>query len=67
VQFRTGTSFAGWQVSFFVDNLLNSHTTTNYERTFTDGNNPTFPPPGPQYNNYTFRPRTFGITGTLHL
>jgi iron complex outermembrane receptor protein len=67
VQFRTGTSFGGWEVSFFVDNLLNTHTTTNYERTFTDTNNPTFPPPGPQYNNYTFRPRTYGITGTLHL
>jgi iron complex outermembrane receptor protein len=67
VQFRTGASFGGWQVSLFIDNLLNSHTTTNYERTFTDGNNPNYPPPGPQYNNYTFRPRTFGITGTLHL
>jgi len=67
VQFRTGTNFAGWQVSFFIDNLLNTHTTTNYERTSPDGNNPNFPPPGPQYNNYTFRPRTFGITGTLHL
>jgi hypothetical protein len=67
VQFRTGMSFGGWQVSLFVDNLLNSHTTTNYERSFTDTNNPTFPPPGPQYNNYTFRPRTIGITGTLHL
>jgi len=67
VQFRTGMSFGPWQASFFIDNLLNSHTTTNYERSFTDGNNPNYPPPGPQYNNYTFRPRTFGITGTLHL
>jgi iron complex outermembrane receptor protein len=67
VQFRTGTSFGGWQVSVFIDNLLNSHATTNYERTFIDSTNPTFPPPGPQYNNYTFRPRTFGLTGTLHL
>ena len=61
VQFRTGTTFGKWETSFFIDNLLNSHTTTNYERTFTDGSNPTYPPPGPQYNNYTFRPRTFGI------
>jgi iron complex outermembrane receptor protein len=67
VQFRTGMSFGPWQASFFIDNLLNSHTTTNYERTFTDDSNPNFPPPGPQYNNYTFRPRTIGITGTLHL
>jgi iron complex outermembrane receptor protein len=68
VQFRTGMELnGGWQVSFFIDNLTNTHVTTNYERTFTDANNPNYPPPGPQYNNYTFRPRTFGITGTLHL
>ena len=65
VQFRTGTAFGPWETSLFIDNLLNSHTTTNYERTFIDSNNPGIPP-GPQYNNYTFRPRTFGITATLH-
>ncbi|HEY3730769.1 MAG TPA: TonB-dependent receptor [Steroidobacteraceae bacterium] len=67
LQFRTGTTFNGWEASFFIDNVLNSHTTTNYERTFTDGNNPTYPPPGAQYNNYTFRPRTFGITASLRM
>jgi iron complex outermembrane recepter protein len=65
VQFRTGTTFGAWETSFFIDNLLNSHTTTNYESTFIDSNNPNVPP-GPQYNNYTFRPRTFGITATFH-
>jgi iron complex outermembrane recepter protein len=65
LQFRTGTTFGAWQASFFIDNLLNSQTTTNYERTFIDMNNPN-PPPGPQYNNYTFRPRTFGVTVTFH-
>jgi iron complex outermembrane receptor protein len=65
VQFRAGTTFGKWETSFFIDNLLNSHTTTNYERTFTDGSNPTYPPPGPQYNNYTFRPRTFGIQASF--
>jgi iron complex outermembrane receptor protein len=64
LQFRTGTTFGAWQTSFFIDNLLNSQTTTNYERTFIDSNNPN-PPPGPQYNNYTFRPRTFGVTVTF--
>jgi hypothetical protein len=64
VQFRTGTTLGAWETSFFIDNLLNSHTTTNYESTFIDSNNPTTPP-GPQYNNYTFRPRTFGITATF--
>jgi len=65
VSFRTGTSLGAWETAFFIDNLLNSHTTTNYERTFIDSNNPGIPP-GPQYNNYTFRPRTFGITATFH-
>ena len=65
VQFRTGTTFGAWETSFFIDNLLNSHTTTNYARTFTDSNNPTYPPPGAQYNNFTFRPRTFGITASF--
>jgi outer membrane receptor protein involved in Fe transport len=67
VQFRTGTNVNGWEVSLFIDNLLNTHVTTNYERTFLDGNNPTYPPPGPQYNYYTFRPRTIGITMAAHL
>ena len=66
VQFRTGTTLGAWEASFFIDNLLNSHTTTNYEATFIDSNNPNTPP-GPQYNNYTFRPRTFGITATFHI
>jgi hypothetical protein len=66
VQFRTGTTFGPWESSFFVDNLLNSHTTTNYERSAIDSGNPVYPPPGPQYNNYSFRPRTFGITVTFH-
>lgn len=65
VQFRAGTTFGDWEASFFIDNLLNSYTTTNYERTFLDTYNPTVPPPGPQYNYYTFRPRTFGITATF--
>jgi len=65
VQFRTGTTFGAWETSFFIDNLLNSHTTTNYARIFTDSNNPTYPPPGAQYNNFTFRPRTFGITASF--
>jgi hypothetical protein len=65
VQFRAGTTFGPRQASFFIDTLLNSHTTTNYERTFSDAFNPNYPPPGPQYNNYTFRPRTFGITASF--
>jgi iron complex outermembrane recepter protein len=69
VQFRTGMSFGPWEASFFIDNLLNSQTTTNYARSFLDTYNPTYPPvtASPQYNNFTFRPRTFGITATMHM
>ena len=63
VSLRAGTSFGGLEGSFFIDNLFDSHTLTNYERTFTDGSG-NYPPPAPQYNYYTFRPRTFGITVT---
>jgi iron complex outermembrane receptor protein len=67
VQFRTGMSFGDWEASFFIDNLLDSHTTTNYARTFLDTYNPAYPPvtASPQYNYYTFTPRTFGITATF--
>jgi outer membrane receptor protein involved in Fe transport len=64
VQFRSGVSLGSWQVSVFIDNLLNSHTVTNYERSFTDGYNPALVVPGPQYNYYTFRPFTIGLSAT---
>jgi iron complex outermembrane recepter protein len=70
VQFRSGITIGNWQLALFVDNLFNSHTITNYERTFTDAYNPNqfnTPPtavPGPQYNYYTFRPRTIGLNAT---
>ncbi len=65
VSFRAGTRFNNLESSFFVDNLFNSSTLTNYERTFIDSGN-AGPVPGPLYNYYTFRPRTFGITVTYH-
>ena len=40
LQFRTGMTFGAWQASFFIDNLLNSQTTTNYESNLLDSNNP---------------------------
>ena len=64
LQFRTGSNFGGLEASFFIDNLLNSHAITNYERTFADASNPN--PPAPQYNYYTFRPRTFGLSFAYH-
>ena len=51
-----------WQVSAFCDNLFNSHTVLNYAQVQIDSFNPAGPPT-PQENNFTFRPRTIGITG----
>ena len=61
---RAGTTVSGWNLSFFVDNLLDSHTTTNYLYSVVDKNNPGTAP-GPLYSNFTFRPRTFGITASF--
>ncbi|MGB8693078.1 MAG: TonB-dependent receptor [Steroidobacteraceae bacterium] len=65
VQLRGGAHLGNWQVSAFVDNLFNTHTVTNYQLGQLDAFNPD--PPHEQQNQYTFRPRTFGLTATLHL
>jgi outer membrane receptor protein involved in Fe transport len=56
---RAGMSFGGWQASLFVDNLFDSHTVTGYEWTTDpgDGNSRL-------ERQFTFRPRTVGITVT---
>ena len=63
---RTGTRFGAWRFEGFVDNLTNSHTVTNYAWSID--------PCGKaasaacesqvtrQESQWTFRPRTFGIT-----
>jgi len=53
-------------VTPFIDNLFNTHVVTNYALGTVDPYNPAGPPPI-QQNNYTFRPRTFGITATWHV
>jgi iron complex outermembrane receptor protein len=63
---RAGVSLGDWMVSAFVDNLLNSHTVTNYQLSAPDYFNPAGPP-SVQENDYTFRPRTIGITATLRM
>jgi hypothetical protein len=52
--------FGGWQIAAFCNNLFDSHTVTNYALGQTDGT------VSPQQNAYTFRPRTVGLTFTLH-
>lgn len=63
---RAGVSLGDWMVSAFVDNLTNTHTVTNYQLGSADYFNPDGPP-SVQENDYTFRPRTIGITGTLRI
>ena len=61
---RTGTNFGEWLVSFFVDNLTDSHTITNYNHQTNayDDNGALLA--SPAYRYITYRPRTFGITAT---
>jgi iron complex outermembrane receptor protein len=55
----------GWEISAFCDNLFNTHPVVNYALAQADPFNPAGPPT-PQENDFTFRPRTIGITATLH-
>jgi iron complex outermembrane recepter protein len=56
---RAGMNFAGWQAALFVDNLTDTHTVTAYEWTINpgDGNSRL-------QRQFTFRPRTIGVTIT---
>ncbi len=69
---RTGTNIGQWLVSFFIDNLSDSHAITNYNH---QTNSLSGPANGsyfttadllasPAYRYITYRPRTFGITAT---
>jgi iron complex outermembrane receptor protein len=64
-QLRAGVTLGSWGVSAFVDNLFDTRTTTNYQLGQQDSFNPA--PPTEQQNQYTYRPRTFGLSATLHL
>ena len=65
-QLRGGVTFGHWNVAAFVDNLVDSHTITNYMKGQADSFN-WAGPPHEQENQYTYRPRTFGLTATMHL
>ncbi len=64
VSLRSGVKLGNWQVSAFIDNLFDSHTISNYALVQNDSFNPAGPV-RPQENDFTFRPRTFGITATF--
>jgi hypothetical protein len=56
---RAGMNLGGWQAALFVDNLTDTHTVTGYEWTIDpgDGNSRL-------ERQFTYRPRTIGITIT---
>ncbi len=57
---RAGMAFGGWSIEPFVDNLLNTHVVTNYDFTIDPGTGDSR-----LQRQYTFRPRTYGVTATF--
>ena len=59
VSARTGVTIGAWQVAAFVDNLADTHVVTNYNFTIDpgDGNSRL-------ERQFTYRPRTIGLTFT---
>jgi outer membrane receptor protein involved in Fe transport len=55
---RGGSTFGGWQVQAFVDNLFDAHPVTNYEFSIDSQ----VPGTTRLERDFTFRPRTFGLT-----
>ncbi len=69
---RAGMTFGRTQLALFVSNLTNTHTITNYAQVQLDAYNPAYlanpnTPTSVQQNNYTFRPRTIGLTATFKM
>jgi outer membrane receptor protein involved in Fe transport len=69
---RAGVTLGDWQVSAFMDNVFDSHTILNYQMSQFDSfayGPPalTSPVPTVQQNQYTYRPRTVGITATWRI
>jgi hypothetical protein len=64
---RAGVTQGKLQIAAFCDNLFDSRTTTNYAQVQVDAFNPNINqalPSSVQQNNFTFRPRTVGLTLT---
>ncbi len=60
---RMGTRLSDWLVSFFIDNLTDSHTIINYNHQ-TNSYYGSGLVASPAFRYITYRPRTFGITAT---
>jgi iron complex outermembrane recepter protein len=61
---RAGIKLGAWDISAFCDNLFNKFPIINYAQTQVDPNDLAL---RPQENDFTWRPRTVGITATLRL
>ena len=57
---RAGMNFGDWEVAAFVDNLTDTHTVTNYNWTIDYGGGPA----SRLQRQFTFRPRTMGLSFT---
>ena len=56
---RGGMQFDAWSVEPFIDNLFDTHTVTNYDFTIDPGTGDSR-----LQRQFTFRPRTYGVTAT---
>lgn len=57
---RAGMQVNAWSIEPFVDNLFDTHTVTNYDFTINPGTGDSR-----LQRQYTFRPRTYGVTATF--
>jgi iron complex outermembrane recepter protein len=62
---RAGTKLGDWGISFFVDNLTDSHTILNYNHQTPLADDAGNLLASPAYRYITYRPRTFGITAVF--
>jgi outer membrane receptor protein involved in Fe transport len=64
---RAGMRFSAWRIEAFVNNLANSHSVTNYEWSIDPGlcaaPTPACESATRLQDQWTFPPRTFGVTG----
>jgi iron complex outermembrane receptor protein len=69
VTVRAGTIVKGWNVSAFIDNLLDAHPLLppGGPNSHTDADPSAPPGQGVLIRNYTLRPRTFGLTLTYKM
>jgi outer membrane receptor protein involved in Fe transport len=62
---RGGVTLGEWQVAAFVDNLTDTHVVTNYDFTIVSGDPAVLADAqNTVQRNYTFRPRTIGLSFT---